>query len=166
MKWLRKWRKAEKQGAQKQKKCFLKFRFYHVQREKSSDPERPDWNSSWNALNHSGGCYDVSSFTEGLFAGGIDKMLTPRQPNVYCAPIRTSAATRRIFKTNIFNPLPGISAFCSHGFQIILHQWLIFFPPSFFWPLHTVNTRLVVVFIWPFQYQQQLSTRFFQLMLE
>lgn len=32
MKWPRKWTMAEKHGAQKQKKCFLKFRFYHVQR--------------------------------------------------------------------------------------------------------------------------------------
>lgn len=71
--------------------------------EKASDPERPDWNSLWNALNHSGGCYDVSSFSEVLFAGRIDKMLTPRQPNVYCAAIRTSAATRSLFKMGIFN---------------------------------------------------------------
>lgn len=109
-------------GGTKTEEMFLKVLIL-LHPEKACDPERPDWNSLWNVLNHSGGCYDVSWFTQVLFAGGIDKMLTPRQPNVYCAPIRTSAATRRLFKTNMFNPLPGIFAFHSCRFSKKKSSW-------------------------------------------
>lgn len=56
-----------------------------------------------STLNHGGGCYDVSPFTEVRFAVRIDPVLRLRQLNVYRAAIGTSAATRRLFTTGIFN---------------------------------------------------------------
>lgn len=134
MKWLRKREEGGKAGSQVGTKCFLNFGFYPSQW-KPVILKGQTLKSLWNTLNHSGGCFDVSSFTEVLFAGRIDKMLTPRQLNVYCAAIRTSAATRTLFKTGIFNLWPGIGAFLSPGFQ----NHFTLMPPSF-WTLHTVDT--------------------------